>query len=191
MKKNDAAVEAVEIVAIIDQSGSMGAVRDDAIGGFNTFLADQQAQGGNANLTLVLFDDRYLVPIEDTPVQNVPPLTQATYAPLGWTAMNDAIGRALTKLEEKNPAKAIICILTDGAENASKEYTAAQIKAKITAAEERGWQVVFLAANIDAFAAGGLLGVARGNTVSFNATSDGLHEAFACMSASASSYRSA
>lgn len=190
LKKNDAAVEAVEIVAIIDQSGSMGAVRDDAIGGFNTFLEDQQAQGGNANLTLVLFDDRYLVPVEDTPVQQVQPLTRETYAPLGWTAMNDAIGRALTKLEAKNPSKAIICILTDGEENASKEYTRTQVKAKIEAAKERGWEVVFLAANIDAFAAGGLLGVARGSTMSFNATSDGLHEGFACMSASVSLYRS-
>lgn len=186
MKSN----ELVEIVSIIDQSGSMGIVRDDAIGGFNRFLADQQELGGNANLTLVLFDDRYLVPVEDVPVKQVQPLTRETYAPLGWTAMNDAIGRALTKLESKNPRKAIITILTDGAENSSKEYTSAQIKQKIKAAEARGWQVIFLAANIDAFATGGSLGIATGNTRGFVASREGVHEAFACMSMRASSYRS-
>lgn len=180
----------MEIVAIVDVSGSMDRVRDDAIGGYNSFLEGQQDQGGNANLTLVLFDDRYMVPVKSTPVQEVQPLTRETYRPLGWTAMNDAIGRALTELEAKNPEKAIITILTDGAENASKEFTAAQVKEKIKAAEDRGWEVIFLAANIDAFAAGGSLGISGSNTVAFAANSAGLHEAFACMSVRASSYRS-
>lgn len=186
MKSNDV----VEIVAIVDQSGSMSRVRDDAIGGFNRFLADQKAQGGNARLTLVLFDDRYLVPIKSTLIQDVQPLDSATYVPLGWTAMNDAIGRALTELEAKNPQKAIITILTDGDENASKEYTSVQIKEKIKAAEVRGWEVIFLAANIDAFKAGGALGISGANTMEFIANSQGLHDAFASMSARASSYRS-
>lgn len=185
MKTNDV----VEIVAIIDQSGSMGRVRDDAIGGFNNFLANQQALGDNARLTLVLFDDNYVVPVENTPIRDVKPLDNATYNPLGWTAMNDAIGRALTSLEAKNPAKAIITILTDGLENASTEYTAAQVKEKIKAAEDRGWEVIFLAANIDAFAAGGSLGISRGNTFEFTASAQGLHDAFASMSLCASSYR--
>lgn len=186
MKTNDV----VEILAIIDQSGSMDRVRDDAIGGFNTFLSSQQDLGDNARLTLVLFDDRYLVPIKDEMIQLAQPLTRDTYRPMGWTAMNDAIGKALTELEEKNPAKAIITILTDGIENASKEYTAAQVKEKIKAAEDRGWEVIFLAANIDAFAAGGSLGISRGNTYEFAATAQGLHDAFASMTLCASSYRS-
>lgn len=183
--------DVVEIVAIVDQSGSMDIVRNDAIGGFNTFLADQQAQGDNARLTLVLFDDRYLVPIKDTPIQEVQPLTRDTYRPLGWTAMNDAIGKVLTELEAKNPAKAIISILTDGAENASKEYNAVQIREKIKAATDRGWQVVFLAANIDAFSAGSQLGIAGANTFAFAANAEGVHDAFASMSVMASSYRAA
>jgi uncharacterized protein with von Willebrand factor type A (vWA) domain len=187
MQNNDV----IEILAIVDQSGSMDIVRNDAIGGFNTFLADQQDQGDNARLTLVLFDDRYQVPIKDVPIQQVQELTRDTYRPLGWTAMNDAIGKALTELEAKNPKKAIITILTDGAENASREFTSAQIKSKIEAAQERGWEVIFLAANIDAFTTGGSLGIAGSNTVAFAASSEGVHEAFACMSVRASAYRSA
>jgi hypothetical protein len=182
--------EVVEILAIVDQSGSMDIVRDDAIGGFNTFLADQKAQGGNANLTLVLFDDRYLVPIKDTPIQEVQPLDRDTYRPLGWTAMNDAIGKALTTLEAKNPTRAIITILTDGAENASKEFSSAQVKAKIQAAEDRGWKVVFLAANIDAFAAGGSLGIKASSTLSFSADAHGVASAFSSVSSLVTNYRS-
>ena len=179
----------VEILAIVDRSGSMGLVRDDAIGGFNQFLEDQQQQGGNANLTLVLFDDEYEVPVTGKPVQDVVPLDRSTFVPRGWTAMNDAIGKALTELEAKNPEKAIITILTDGAENASKEYTADAVKQKIKAAEARGWEVIFLAANIDAFAAGNTLGVSASNTVAFAANAAGVSSAFETMSLRASSYR--
>lgn len=182
--------DTVEIVAIVDQSGSMNMVRDDAIGGFNAFLQDQQGLGGEARLTLVLFDDRYLVPIKDADIKHVKPLDRSTYVPLGWTAMNDAIGRALTELEIRNPERAIITILTDGAENASTEYSAAQVREKIKAAEARGWQVSFLAANIDAFTAGDTLGISKGTTRSFVANAAGMHDAFASMSFMATSYRS-
>lgn len=182
--------EPVEIVAIIDQSGSMGSVRDDAIGGFNTFLEEQQALEGEANLTLVLFDDRYEVPVQDTPVRDVEQLTRATYAPLGWTAMNDAIGKALTQLEAKDPKRAIICILTDGEENASKEYSRAQVKAKIEAAEARGWKVIFLAANMDVQAAARSMGVSSLNATAFTADARGITSAIGCLSSTVSSYRS-
>lgn len=187
MKQNDSVVE---IVSIVDQSGSMELIRNDAIGGFNSFLEQQKALGGNANLTLVLFDDRYEVPVNGVALQDVAPLTRETFVPRGWTALYDAIGRALVELETKNPAKAIIQIITDGAENGSKEYTRDQIKAKIKAAEDRGWEVIFLAANIDAFAAGGGLGIAGSNTYAFAANAQGVHDAFASMSLRSSAYRS-
>jgi len=70
------------------------------------------------------------------------------------TAMNDAIGRAMSRLFERNPSKAIICILADGQENASREYNNSQIKEMIQKAEnDKGWQVIYLAANQDGFAA--------------------------------------
>ena len=182
--------DTVEILAIIDRSGSMGHLRQDAIGGFNTFLAEQQKLDGNANLTLVLFDHEYLVQVPGVPVQEVEPLTEETYVPRGGTAMNDAIGRALAELEEKNPGRAIITILTDGEENASVEYTSELVKTKIKAAEERGWQVVFLAANIDAFQAGGQLGVSLSNTRGFVASASGMASALNTITTLVSSYRS-
>jgi ADP-heptose:LPS heptosyltransferase len=183
--------QAVEIVVIADRSGSMNTIRDDAIGGFNNFLTEQKQLPGAANLTLILFDDQYEVPVNGVAVQHVAELTRETFVPRGMTAMNDAIGRTLVELETKAPEKAIICILTDGAENASREYTSRQIKDKIKAAEARGWEVIFLAANIDAFATGGSLGIATANTMNFDASAEGVHNAYASMSLRASSYRSA
>lgn len=179
----------VEILVIADRSGSMQSIQDDAIGGFNSFLKEQQELEGKANLTLVLFDDKYEVPVKSVDIDKVKPLTSETFVPRGMTAMNDAIGKALSELSEINPEKAVICIITDGAENSSKEFSGQQVKEKIKAAEEKGWQVVFLAANIDAFSAGGSLGISAKTTFNFAADAVGIQSAYATMSASTRAYR--
>ena len=179
----------VEIVVIADRSGSMASIKNDAIGGFNTFLEEQKAVKGEANLTLVLFDDKYEVPVDAQPIKSVEPLTEKTFVPRGMTAMNDAIGRALTVLEAKAPEKVIVCILTDGHENASREFNTTQVKGLITKAEGRGWQVVYLAANQDAFAVGATLGVNPNLVQNFAATGAGITKAYANLSVTTRSYR--
>jgi Mg-chelatase subunit ChlD len=181
--------EAVEIFAIIDRSGSMRPLTAEAIGGFNAFLAEQKAVKGKANLTLVLFDHEYLVVEDQTDIQDVKELTLETYVPRGMTALNDALGMSLVKLEEINPKKAIICVLTDGAENSSKEFTGLQVKELMTKAEDKGYQTVFLAANIDANLVSKSLGVTRGVVQGFGADADGMHTAYATMGLCASAYR--
>lgn len=181
--------QAVEILVIADRSGSMSSIRQDAIGGFNTFLQEQKSVKGKANFTLVLFNDKYEVPVENVDIKKVEELTESTFVPRGMTAMNDAIGKSLSQLLAKNPEKAIICILTDGAENASKEYTSAQVKDLIEQAEAKDYQVTFLAANIDAFTAGGSLGISMTNTFAFTANAAGVHEAYATMSTRSTTYR--
>lgn len=179
----------VEIVAILDRSGSMCSILTDAIGGFNQFLAEQKALPGEALLTMVLFDDKYEVPVAAYPVTHVNPLTPATFSPRGMTALYDAVGRALTELEHRNPERAVVVILTDGHENASREYTQPTVKAKITAAEARGWSVLYLAANQDAFAVGGAIGVKAGNTANFANTGAGVRSAYATATTATASYR--
>jgi hypothetical protein len=179
----------VEIVMILDRSGSMGSLRDDAIGGFNTFLAEQQALPGEANVTLVLFDDHYETPVVRQPVRNVEQLSHLTYVPRGMTALYDAIGRTISNLNGIKPTKAIVCILTDGAENASKQYTQAQVRELITGCEVRGWEVVYLGANQDSFGVGRTLGVKVGNTANFAATGVGLRSAYSATSNATASYR--
>lgn len=178
--------DAVEILVIADRSGSMAGIEDDAVGGFNTFLKEQKSVEGAANLTLVLFDDQYEIKLDSVPLTEVRELD--SLGPRGMTAMNDAIGRSLARLFERNPKKAIICVITDGMENASREYDNAKIKEMIQKAEnDKGWQVVYLAANQDAFEEG----ASRGITKSFNydATGLGVRSAYNDMSATATSYR--
>lgn len=180
----------VEILVVADRSGSMNTIRDEAIGGFNNFLDSQKSVKGAANLTLVLFDDRYEVPFNSVKLKDVEPLTAATFIPRGMTALYDAVGKALAELEAKAPEKAVICILTDGAENASQEYTHERVQERVKAAEDRGWEFVFLAANIDAKAAGASLGIMRGASIGFSANAAGVHDAYAAMDTVTKGYRS-
>ena len=125
-----------EIVCIIDRSGSMGVIRDDAIGSFNTFLKDQQSLSGEALMTIVLFDDQYEIMHNGTRINYVPLLTKKTYVPRGTTALFDAIGRTINEVEDringiedkrKKPDNVIVAVLTDGEENASTEFDLLQI----------------------------------------------------------------
>lgn len=179
----------VELVAIVDRSGSMGNLRVETVGGLNTFLKEQQALPGHANLTVVMYDDRYEVPLKNVPLKDVPEFTLEDFVPRGMTATYDAVGKAISELEEINPEKAVIMIVTDGGENASQEYTQPAVAAKVKAAEDRGWQVVFMAQNIDARAASQSLGITRGVVSAVAKGAAGVHEGYSTMNLCASAYR--
>ena len=181
--------DTVEIVAILDRSGSMSTIIDDSIGGFNTFLKQQQSLEGKAKLSLVLFDDKLEYPVTDTDIQSVRPLTKETYVPRGMTALNDAIGTTLQKLLERNPARAVIVILTDGFENASKTFTQHTVTALIKECEAKEWPVVYLAANQDAFKVAGSYGILASNTMNFAANAEGTRSAYKGLMATATNYR--
>ncbi|MBC8139134.1 MAG: VWA domain-containing protein, partial [Fibrella sp.] len=108
------------ITLVLDRSGSMESMRGDAIGGFNTFLKDQQAAPGAATLTLVQFDDRYEKPYEFAPIASVAPLSERTFVPRGSTALLDAVGQAIEETggrlaslpEHERPAKVLFVTLT-------------------------------------------------------------------------------
>jgi uncharacterized protein with von Willebrand factor type A (vWA) domain len=179
----------VEIVAILDRSGSMYSIHDDSIGGFNSFLSAQKEIKSPANISVVLFDNRLTVLYDDVDIQKAKPLDKQSYSLGGATAMNDAIGWSLNRMFTKNPAKAIVCILTDGQENASKEFTTPQVKQMIEKAQGKGWQVVFLAANQDAFATGARYGINLNTISNFEASAIGTQTAYKGMTASVSNYR--
>jgi len=176
-----------EILAVLDISGSMTTIAADAIGGFNTFLKDQQAIEGEARLTVVLFDDQYQVLYAATPLAEAQPLTAQTFVPRGGTALMDAIGRTLqvegARIEAEGWAeKVIVCITTDGGENQSKEFTAPMVRELVTAAEAKGWVFVFLAANQDAFATAKFYGMSGAHAQNFAATGAGMSEGYASVS---------
>jgi hypothetical protein len=156
------------ISLVLDRSGSMQTMRDDAIGGFNAFLADQQAFPGEATFTFAQFNDSYELIYPFANLQEVEPLTRETFVPSGTTALLDAIGKCMNETgkhlaampESARPEKVIFTILTDGQENSSREFSLGQIKGMITHQQEvYNWVFIFLAANQDAFSSATRLGV--------------------------------
>ena len=164
-----------DITLVIDRSGSMESIKDDAAGGINEFINQQASESGEALLTLMQFDDKYELVHSGINVKKVP---RYELVPRGMTALLDAVGRAINETGERlaainepdRPGLVVVVIVTDGAENASKEYTRADIRRMIEHQQSiYNWQFTFLAANQDAFAAGGSLGIDASGIANFAA----------------------
>jgi Mg-chelatase subunit ChlD len=173
--------ELTEILFILDRSGSMSAMQQEAMDGFNRFLADQAGLQGQARMTLVMFDHLYEVAAQALPVQEITPLDERTFVPRGSTALLDAIGRGVDDLgerlaqtpEHERPCQVIVAILTDGQENASEHFSWRQVQERIThQTTVYNWQFYFLGANQDAIATASLIGIAANASATF--ASDGI-----------------
>jgi hypothetical protein len=187
------------ITVILDRTGSMSSIREDVIGGFNTFLAAQQAEPAPATFTLVQFDsqDPYEVLQSSVPIGDVRPLTAETYVPRASTPLYDAVGRGIMDLEatvarlgeSDRPGKLVFVIVTDGQENASTEFSRASVMALIEAKRKAAWEFVFLSADPESFADAERLGMARESRLLFKKTRQGNDRAWASMSEKMSAYR--
>jgi len=179
-----------EIVCIVDRSGSMDSIKMDAIGGFNNFLADQKKEKGKAIMTIALFDNEYILMCSGKPIEEVEPFNEKTYVPRGSTALLDAVGRTINETNQRNPEKAIIVVLTDGHENSSHEFTKQAIKKMIADCETKGWVVIYLSADANAFEDGRTVGVGVNNIMSFSADQRGANVGTMAASYATSAYRS-
>jgi len=166
-----------ELVAILDRSGSMQGLTAETIAGYNKFLAEQKELPGEANLTTILFDDRYEVLHEGVPLREIRFITEREYYTRGSTALLDALGKTINAIgaklaqtqEEERPGKVLFLVITDGYENASREFTAEQIRQMVEHQREKyKWEFLFLGANIDAFATASSMGIAH----AYNYTAD-------------------
>jgi hypothetical protein len=169
MRKQKAAPAAdtkqeVLVNVVLDRSGSMQANRAETISGYNHYVDGLKADGKmKYTITLIQFDSpsegpELTVSYSDKPVGDVPALTDKTYEPRGWTPLYDAVGECIRRVEAKDRA-VLTVIITDGQENASRDFTQATIKDLIKQKESEGWKFVFLGANIDSFAVGGAMNV--------------------------------
>ena len=164
-----------ELVFILDRSGSMGGLESDTIGGFNGMLQKQKKEEGEANVTTVLFDDQIDIIHDRFPIGAVKPLTDEDYYVRGCTALLDAVGSTVKKVEniqnrlpeEMKAENIIFMITTDGQENSSQEYSANMVKKMIEKNQEKGWQFLFLGANIDAVEEAEKIGIRRTHAASY------------------------
>lgn len=167
--------ELTELVFILDRSGSMNGLEEDTIGGFNGMIAKQKSEGEKVNVTTVLFDDEVEVIHDRFSIDIVEPLTEKEYYVRGCTALLDAVGESIRKIENvqkhlpdaHKAGKVIFVITTDGHENSSKEYSYSDIKRMIEAKKECGWEFLFLGANIDAGKEAEKIGIARNRSVTY------------------------
>jgi uncharacterized protein YegL len=178
---------------LLDRSGSMESMRADVIGGFNNLLAEQQADGDDARMTVVQFDsqDPQEVLVDAARLSRVRPLTEATFVPRGGTPLLDATGRLIAgatareqkrRRQGKRPEVVTVITITDGEENQSHEHTRPQIAALVQAREAAGWSFVFLGAGIDAYAEAGGIGISAASTQAWAPTPAGAKAAFASVS---------
>lgn len=186
-----------EIVCIIDRSGSMESIQDDAIGGFNTFLETQKTQQGEALMTLILFDHDMITLYEGLPLASVAPLTGESYVPRGHTALFDAVcwtidgvGRRLARTpEQERPDQVVVVILTDGEENSSKCSQRDVYKRIKHQREIYSWEFLFLGANIDAEQFAESIAIARSKAFTFESRGRGLSTAYQKASTGISDFR--
>lgn len=182
--------DVTDIVCILDRSGSMGSITSDTIGGFNMFLKSQKKLSGLAEMTIVLFNNGYEIYVDNEDIHNIKPLNSNTYVPEGSTALLDAIGKTINQLDGKVTDRVIVCILTDGLENSSVEFTIEQIKNMVEHRQDtHKWEFVFLGANMDAFSVGNSYGFTSNNINLFTSDSVGIGTAFDSINTSVSGFR--
>jgi len=180
-----------EIIVLADESGSMHAVKDDANGAFDNFLAEQRAVPGEARVTLVKFASAVKTVYEAIDVKTAPGMN---LAPTGNTALYDAIGMTMNtqrdRIKQEGWADLVVFVVsTDGQENASREFTLAGIKTMIQMAEEGGWKFIWLMSNQDAMESARMMGSLSTRSMSKAATGQGEHTSYSYASAETRSLR--
>ena len=186
-----------ELVLILDCSGSMAGLESDTIGGFNSVLERNKALPGDAVITTVLFNHEARLLHDRQPIQSVPPITAEDYSVGGSTALLDAMGEAIEKIdnahkhiaEDYRPGKVQFVIVTDGLENASRRWRLPEIRRLVDARRERGWDFLFLGANMDAIATAESLGIHQDRAVTAMADKAGVPLQYEAVTEAVSAFR--
>ena len=183
------------IYFLLDRSGSMTSIRTETIAGFDAFIAEQRKVSGKCQVTLAQFDDQYDVVYVDRDVADVPTLD---LTPRGSTALLDALGRLIVTAgerlaalpEDKRPGSVVVGVMTDGYENASRDWTHAKIKELIEQqTRDYHWEFLYLGADQDAIEEGSKMGFAAAKSMTYSRGKS--EKAMSDMGANVGKYRAA
>lgn len=172
--KNKTRDNEMDVVFLLDRSGSMGGIEKDTIGGYNSYIDSQR--GKNVKVTTVLFDDKYEILHNREDIDSIKKLTNKDYYVRGCTALLDAIGKTIREMEDKNPNKVIFIITTDGYENASTKYNKSQIKELISV--HKNWKFMYIGADIDSYSEGRSLGIKDEFIANYKKTDRGISKLY-------------
>ena len=188
----------IELVFILDESGSMRGLEKDTIGGFNSTIEKQKKEDGECLVSTVCFSNGQRVIHDRVNLRDVKELTDKDYRPCGSTALIDTVASSIKHIKmvhkyirkEDRPDKTMFIITTDGMENASHKYSLGETKRMIEECKENGWEFIFLAANIDAYETARDYGFDEGSTVNYVNDEEGTDIKFYCVGKAISSIRS-
>lgn len=180
-----------ELVFILDRSGSMSGLESDTIGGFNSMITKQKRQEHDALVSTILFNHESKVVHDRIPLKNVPMMTEEDYETSGCTALIDAIGASVKHIrnihkyirEEDTPEHTLFVITTDGMENASRHFDSDTVRNMVKEQQEKGWEFLFLGANIDSVETAKSFGIHERNAVNFHNDPRGILGNFAALGA--------
>ena len=161
---------------LLDRSGSMQSLWVEALSSVNAFakeLANKtDGPSVDSHVTLAVFDSQESLQFDTLrrkqPALHWEAVTDKDASPRGMTPLLDAMVRIISLAEGDNPDKAVIVVMTDGQENASREVTREGVKAALDRVKAKGWEVVFLGANFDNLADASSVGVGGGKQMAMS-----------------------
>ena len=177
----------LEVVLLIDKSGSMKGLEEDTVKGYNSMLAKERKLSVPTNVTTILFSSDHEILADRKPISEVPDMTLDAYKVRGATALYDTIGNAIAKTEavkgiDDTGSKVLFVIITDGLENYSQTYDQEKIKKMIDAQEEKGWEFVFIGANMDAEKEADTIGIKKENAATYENSEKGVQANYQAVS---------
>jgi hypothetical protein len=179
---------------ILDKSGSMGAIQDTVISGFNEYINGLKNQKGKFKFSLTLFDTMSIEkPYVAVDLELVKPLSRDTYRPNAGTPLYDAVVDTIEavyeEVQNKKDYAVVTVIMTDGEENSSQKHDEKCLRELVKKLEGKGnWTFTFMGANIDAYGAAMNLGISAGNTMAWNSDIQGTRDAFRGLAAASANY---
>lgn len=171
MKKNK-----LDIIFLLDRSGSMSGSENNTINSYNSYLSKQKKNKYLTKITTILFDDQYEILFNRENIKEVKYLTNKEYYVRGCTALYDAIGKTINFYSRQIKNKVLFIIITDGLENASREFDKLRIKQLIQ--NHPNWEFIYLGANIDTYSEATKIGIKESNIASYQKTKKGFNDIF-------------
>lgn len=168
-------IEDLDLIFLIDKSGSMYGSEEDTIGGFNSFIEKEKIKEGNTRVTTILFNNGYEILYERKSIDEVDELTRNEYFVGGSTALLDAIGRTITTLDKEIDNSVLFVIMTDGMENSSVEFSKSQIKSMIS---NHSWEFLFIGADIDSYSEAGRIGIRKSRVANYEKSAEGVENLY-------------
>lgn len=165
----------MDLVVVLDKSGSMWTSEEDIIGGFNSLIEKERKKHPGIYVTVVLFDTDYNVLYTRKPINEVDILTREEYHADGCTALLDAVGTTINRIDRIASDKVLFVIATDGFENSSTEFTNEDIKNMIKTHE---WEFIYLGADVDAFTEARKIGIDYGHAANYKKSASSIGKAY-------------